>query len=683
MTMQFSSFSRLALGLLAAFAAPTAAFWRLPCKSPLVVERADPIVTPGKISSHVHTIMGGNGFGFTMNYAQTQASTCSSCTVSKDMSNYWTPNLYYHAENGSFIDVEQVGGVTVYYLQRSSTGSQLAFPKGFRMVSGNPFLRNFTDTTEANAVSYACLNYDGPATAETNGFPTVNCPDGLRSQVYFPSCWDGVNLDSTDHKSHVAFPTDGYNGGICPDTHPKHLVSIFFEIIWNTNAFTNDWYGDSQPFVWAMGDPTGYGFHGDFVNGWDIDTLQNAVDTCTNDSGRVEDCPVFDLISDTQAEGCKIGSSIDETVTGVLDALPGCNTVQDGPEQATVETACASSANVTIGNQATFYTDVTQTKDFEYVGCGTDGYGTRILTGANESNENMTVENCIDFCVGQGYSVAGMEYADQCYCGDSIPSSGAPTPGIVGQCTYKCAGDSTEYCGGYGTISLYQKCGSTCENAQFGVSSNSTTSESSSLSGTSLAAASTSVSVASTLGTSTTMTSSVSVSIVASTAIHIAVTSSTKSSTPSLTATTAASPSEASAKASSTISSISSFPTKVTNITLPSNWHYAGCYTDAVNPRSLPNWGWWGEAITSSGCASYCNEKGYSIAGTEYSGQCFCGNALAQSEALDEGECNMTCEGDAGEICGGSAKLSVFTKLDGSARRHKRHGRRDRHAGVF
>ena len=83
---------------------------------PLVLQRADPIVNPGKVSGHAHTIMGGNGFGFEMTHSSTQESTCSSCMVTKDFSNYWVPSLYYRAKNGSFIAVGQNGGATVYYL---------------------------------------------------------------------------------------------------------------------------------------------------------------------------------------------------------------------------------------------------------------------------------------------------------------------------------------------------------------------------------------------------------------------------------------------------------------------------------------------------------------------------------------------------------------------------------------
>lgn len=354
-----------AVGLLSLLAAPAAAFWRLPCKSPIVVERADPIVNPGKQAGHTHQIMGGNGFNLDMTYADTQASTCTSCTVHGDFSNYWTPNLYYQHEDGSFEAVKQVGGGTIYYLQRQGPNKDKlqAFPEGFRMLAGDPFKRSPGDDFASQAISYNCLNYKGPAKPETGGFPDYNCPDGLRAQVFFPSCWDGVNNDSPDHKSHMAYPIGAYNNGKCPDTHPVHLISLFYEIIFDTNKFADQWHNGKQPFVWAMGDPTGYGFHGDFLMGWDRPLLQKAIDECTNDSGRVEDCGAFQLYPDATASACKIKSHFAEDVFGPFKQLPGCNPVQQGPGQAQVMTNCEGSAQTPInggtgsssgaGNQAT------------------------------------------------------------------------------------------------------------------------------------------------------------------------------------------------------------------------------------------------------------------------------------------------------------------------------------------
>jgi hypothetical protein len=404
-----------------------------------------------------------------MSYADTQKAVCSSCTVTKDFSNYWVPHLYYKAQNGSFIDVKPNGGATIYYLQRSDpkdpefSNGLLAFPEGLRMLAGNPYLRSYTDVQEQQAVSYVCLGVSGP---ETHEFPNQNCPSGLRSQIFFPSCWDGVNLDSPDHKSHMAYPSR-YNSGECPPSHPKRFISLFYEVIWNTPDFADIWYDGHQPFVWSTGDTTGYGYHGDFVNGWDVPTLQKAVNECNADSGRVEDCHVFDFFTDNFAQGCKIPASIDEQVHGVLDALPGCNPIQNGPGMAKAVKGCG--APTTIGAADSNFVDLTTSKGFAYVGCGTDAIPgqARTLPGPNFSADDMTNEKCVDFCVSKGYSVAGTEYTKQCYCGNSIPSDRAPVSGLMGNCVMPCGGDGKEFCGGAGTISLYQKCGSTCQNAVF------------------------------------------------------------------------------------------------------------------------------------------------------------------------------------------------------------------------
>ena len=82
----------------------------------LVIERADPVLFPGGIGSHVHSIFGANGFALTMDFAQTQTATCATTYVIADKSDYWLPTLYFHAKNGSFYQVPEKPEHKLYYL---------------------------------------------------------------------------------------------------------------------------------------------------------------------------------------------------------------------------------------------------------------------------------------------------------------------------------------------------------------------------------------------------------------------------------------------------------------------------------------------------------------------------------------------------------------------------------------
>lgn len=456
--MRSSGFSASALSILA-LASSASAFWRMPCPGRVATERLDPIVSPGKVAGHVHTISGSNGFKAEMTYADAQAGACSSCPIKQDMSNYWTPKLYYQSENGTFIDVPQAGdgqgvfgGMTVYYLQRGGPNNDnlTAFPKDFRMLAGDPFKRAYTNDFAGQAISFVCLDYSGTSSYHS-GLPNKVCPDGMRAQVFFPSCWDGVNLDSSDHKSHMAYPTKySYDNGPCPADHPVHMISIFFEVIYSTAGF--DWWnGTTQPFVFAQGDPTGYGFHGDFVNGWDVDVLQKATDTCNNDSGLITDCPVFEFFSNAESQACVIAPTVQEVVTGELDKLPGCNPVTYGPGRAPYsEAGCTDS--IALGAAPIYYQNVT---GWDYVGCGPDSVNSRTLGNSSFMSDSMTVEKCLSFCKNKGLNYAGLEYATQCYCGDSLASSLKPTAGVLGNCFSPCAGNSSQYCGGSNRLSIY------------------------------------------------------------------------------------------------------------------------------------------------------------------------------------------------------------------------------------
>ena len=84
--------------------------------NPVVVGREDPIVSPGRVSGHVHTVMGGNAFAPAMSDDQAlRQSTCTTSQVKNDRSNYWVPSLYFHASNGTFTPV-QATQFNVYYV---------------------------------------------------------------------------------------------------------------------------------------------------------------------------------------------------------------------------------------------------------------------------------------------------------------------------------------------------------------------------------------------------------------------------------------------------------------------------------------------------------------------------------------------------------------------------------------
>ena len=348
-----ASFSSLYLLVVAYLLHPTYSFWRLPCRIPIVVERADSVISPSGPSGHLNAIMSGSSFAFTMDYAQTHYSTCSSCSVKGDFLNHWIPALYYQYSNASFEKVNQIGSTTVCYLQRIGTNETLkAFPEGFRMVAADPRKRSATTDFASQVISYACLNKSALATPETSGFPNANCSDGLRAQVFFPSSWNDIDLDSADHKSHMSYSAGSYDYGECPLSHPVHLVSIFYEIIWSVNEFVDMWYGSTQPFLWIKGDSTGLGLHGDFFNGRNVDLLQSAADQCASDSGNVEDCPVFSLTPDNVAEQCKLSTFVDEPVIGVLDKFSGCKFVQLGPNEAVPGYCCGQGSSSTTSSSA-------------------------------------------------------------------------------------------------------------------------------------------------------------------------------------------------------------------------------------------------------------------------------------------------------------------------------------------
>ena len=375
------------------------------------------------------------------------------------------------------------GGSVVYYLARGPNAEHVVpYPKGFQILSGDKAARSYDNVTKtwgnaeypgrpiADRVSFVCLP-DGPPLPEYPYMFNTTCANGMRAQIAFQSCWNGRELYKADN-SHVAY-LSGIDNGICPPTHPVQLPTLFLETLWAVSQIPNQ--TPQGRFVFSQGDPTGYGFHGDFQNGWEATVIAAATRDCLvpDLAGQIQYCPpLYASQSNGYPYNCpERPPQVDEPVHGMLDKLPGCITITDGPEAApaaamncpanspkpiiylTKDSVPRPTARPTVGQQF----GLAQQR---YLGCYNDSASSiRTLNAISTTNYTaMTVEWCQNYCMDGGYRLAGVEYGQECHCDNNIN----PTA-LSGsrECSWNCGGTMysgvgrQQICGGYGYISIY------------------------------------------------------------------------------------------------------------------------------------------------------------------------------------------------------------------------------------
>ncbi|KAI1329017.1 WSC-domain-containing protein [Xylariaceae sp. FL0255] len=90
--------------------------------------------------------------------------------------------------------------------------------------------------------------------------------------------------------------------------------------------------------------------------------------------------------------------------------------------------------------------------NWKYLGCANEIPG-RALTGLSFSAGTMTIEACQNYCSANQFPYAGVEYSEQCFCGNELTQ-----PATLGMtiCTMPCTGNKNEMCGGNGALSVFQ-----------------------------------------------------------------------------------------------------------------------------------------------------------------------------------------------------------------------------------
>jgi iron transport multicopper oxidase len=114
----------------------------------------------------------------------------------------------------------------------------------------------------------------------------------------------------------------------------------------------------------------------------------------------------------------------------------------------------------------------------------------------------------------------------------------------------------------------------------------------------------------------------------------------------------------------------SSPPTQPVTVGNSTGVQYLGCYSEATNSRALTDKQYAVPAanVTVEACMKAC--ANYRYWGVEYGSQCFCGNSIHNGSSLVQGStpsltgCNMVCQGNSTEYCGGPNRLNMYMKLN-------------------
>ncbi|MER6573363.1 DUF1996 domain-containing protein [Streptomyces sp. NPDC001093] len=308
------------------------------------------IVAPGVSNGahHFHDYVGNQGNNaFASDDDLANAGT--SCVDKGDKSSYYWPVL--RLQNGTQErDAGSPGGgtegnagriVTPQQVTLTFTGNPLgkvtAMPRLLRIITGDA--KAFVNGPGNANASWSCTGYENRQLKDK--YPL--CPPGsdvVRS-FRFQSCWDGRNIDSANHRTHVAFTAPE---GSCPAGF-RPIPQLVERIVYDVKAPSLQDGGRTVPLFAVDSFPEQLHKpvtdHGDFINVFDENLMSQMVD-CIN-SGRT--CgPGGDNPGTTASPTPGSGSGTTAAPGSGTTAAPGSGTTDQPGATAGATSAPAPSA---------------------------------------------------------------------------------------------------------------------------------------------------------------------------------------------------------------------------------------------------------------------------------------------------------------------------------------------------
>lgn len=234
--------------------------------------RDDPIVFPNQPgASHEHQFFGATGTNAFSTYTQL-TSGGTTCSDRGDTAAYWVPTLY--DEEGVLRSPRRVRAY--YYANSSDANALQAFPPNLRMIAGDA---RATTAQPLGVIHWLCRNRRDQSAGlplDSDNPPRCNRDEYLSLSIRFPDCWDGANLDSSDHRRHMAYSDERTR---CPATHPVKLPKLRLSITYEDGTFTggNFTVGGPRSQAHAL---SWSAMHADFWNTWRQNALEEYVNGC-------------------------------------------------------------------------------------------------------------------------------------------------------------------------------------------------------------------------------------------------------------------------------------------------------------------------------------------------------------------------------------------------------------------
>lgn len=276
---EFDPNSELVAAPIPASAAPdVVGAFRFVCSAGQLL-KDDPIVYPGQPGkSHLHQFYGNTGANASSTYSSLRKSGQSTCMSPLNRSAYWMPAMLDGKGN-----VVRPDHIQIYYKRRPKSDPKCSLSSGDPAAEGNcvkvpnglKFVFGYDMVTGTPPTGQTYFNCKGTGAAAGH-YATIEeavgkCVTGgqIGAVIKAPQCWDGKNLDSANHRDHVAYAAY-YNGVYkCPTTHP-YVIPGFTLQAWYTIAAGDDlklWSLSSDAMHPEL--PHGSTFHADFFMAWD------------------------------------------------------------------------------------------------------------------------------------------------------------------------------------------------------------------------------------------------------------------------------------------------------------------------------------------------------------------------------------------------------------------------------